>query len=362
VKHVHPALGVLGAAFVLATAACSEDGQTGGFEQISGSSGAGAGGSSSSGNNSSSSGNNSTSTGPTDPPKLGPPYPIVLAHGFFGFEDFAGAGFLTYYYGVKEHLAQQGETQVFTPAVDPFNSSEYRGAQLASEIQEILETTGHAKVNIIGHSQGGLDARVVAHDYPSLVASVVTLQTPHLGTPIADVALKVIDDGNLQGVLDFLLQAVGRPLYNQVDDATTLYAPLYDFSSQGIAEFNAKYPDARDIYYASVAGRSDWHYGGSVCNVSGPSFINEWDSELDPIDPMFDLMEMMLDGGIGNPYPNDGLVRAKDARWGDFLGCLPADHMDMVGQLLGDNPGPGNSWDYKQFYLDIVGFLRAKGY
>ena len=65
----------------------------------------------------------STTTSPTDPPKLGPPYPIVLAHGFFGFEDFAGAGFLTYYYDVKEHLAQQGETQVFTPAVDPFNHS-----------------------------------------------------------------------------------------------------------------------------------------------------------------------------------------------------------------------------------------------
>ena len=25
----------------------------------------------------------------------GPPYPIVLCHGFFGFNDFAGAGFLT---------------------------------------------------------------------------------------------------------------------------------------------------------------------------------------------------------------------------------------------------------------------------
>ena len=259
VKHVHPALGVFGALLIVATVACGDDGQTGGFEQISGSSGAGASGSGGGSTTSSGAGSNGATSEPTDPPGLGPPYPVVLSHGFFGFEDFAGAGFLTYYYDVKEHLAQHGETMVFTPAVDPFNSSEYRGAQLAAQIEEILATTGHAKVNIIGHSQGGLDARVVAHDYPNLVASVVTLQTPHFGTPIADIALKVIDDGDLQGVLNFLIQAVGQPLYDQVDNATSLYAPLYDFSSQGIAEFNGKYPDARGIYYASVAGRSDWH-------------------------------------------------------------------------------------------------------
>src|SRR5688572_4187672 len=33
------------------------------------------------------------------------PYPIVLAHGFFGFEEFAGVDFVTYFYGVREDLA-----------------------------------------------------------------------------------------------------------------------------------------------------------------------------------------------------------------------------------------------------------------
>jgi triacylglycerol lipase len=40
----------------------------------------------------------------------GAPYPVVLAHGFFGFNDFAGAGFLTYFYGVKDYLAQEGRS------------------------------------------------------------------------------------------------------------------------------------------------------------------------------------------------------------------------------------------------------------
>ena len=86
--------------------------------------------------------------------KLGPPYPIVLAHGFFGFEDFAGAGYVSYFYNLKEALAESGET-VFTPSVDPFNSSEVRGAQLLARIEQVLAATGHEKVNIIAHSQGG---------------------------------------------------------------------------------------------------------------------------------------------------------------------------------------------------------------
>ena len=99
----------------------------------------------------------------------GPPYPIVLAHGFFGFEDFAGVGFITYFYGVKDELADRGEAQVFTPAVDPFNDSETRGEELLAHVERILAETGAAKVNLIGHSQGGLDSRYVAHQRPCLL-------------------------------------------------------------------------------------------------------------------------------------------------------------------------------------------------
>ena len=294
--------------------------------------------------------------------KLGPPYPIVLAHGFFGFEDFAGLDFVNYFYEVKAQLAIRGEELVFTPDVDPFNSSVYRGAQLAAEVQDILALTGHQRVILIGHSQGGLDARVVAHDYPELVAAVVTLQTPHYGTPLADVALEVLDDPNLKGVLDALLQLAGMPLWDEVGNTTSLYLPLYDLSTAGIAEFNANYPDAENIHYASIAGRSDFHGGGEVCNVTRPAFIEAFDDELDPVDGLLATTEMIIDGGFGNPYANDGLVRAADARWGEFLGCLPADHLDMIGHLLGDDPGIGNGWDYRAFYVDLVAYLRARGF
>lgn len=290
----------------------------------------------------------------------GPPYPFVLAHGFFGFEKFAGQDFLTYYYGVKDYLATHGEI-VFTPAVDPFNDSTTRGGQLENRIIDVLQITGAAKVNIIGHSQGGLDARVVAHDRPDLVASVVTIATPHHGTPIADVVLKLLGDPNAQQIIDDLTKAIGSPIYDQIGNTTSLFKPFYLFSQKGIAEFNMKYPDAPGVFYASIAGRSSLKQQDGDCtpNVVKP-FIKPWQNDVDPIEPLFVATAAYLDG---NSYiANDGLVRAKDAMWGDYWGCVPADHLDEIGQLFGDNPGAGNSFDYKKLYLDLIAYMRGQGY
>jgi triacylglycerol lipase len=150
-------------------------------------------------------------------------------------------------------------------------------------------------------------------------------------------------------------------LWDEVGQATSLYASLYDFSTKGIAEFNAAYPDSEGVYYASIAGRTDLHLGGRACDVTSPPFIESFDEQIDPVDQMFSTTETILDGGLLDPYPNDGLVRAEDARWGEFLGCLPADHLDMIGQLLGDGPGWPNDWDYASFYVSLVEYLRDKG-
>ena len=295
--------------------------------------------------------------------KLGPPYPVVLAHGFFGFNDFAGAGFLTYFYGVKDYMEAQGEPLVFTPAVDPFNTSDYRGAQLEKHIEEILKATGHAKVNIIGHSQGGLDARVVANLRPDLVASVVTVATPHNGSRVADVVLDLVSDPNAQQAINDLLILIGAPLYDQVGNETSVILPLKLFSQEGIAAFNAAHPDEPSVFYASIGGRTDLHLGGSACkpDVEVP-FIKDWEGKLDTVDPLLSVCEVILDGGFGDPYPNDGLVRVADSKRGQFWGCLPADHLDEVGQLFGDSAGIGNSWNYQEFYAAVIAELRKRGF
>lgn len=293
--------------------------------------------------------------------KLGPPYPLVLAHGFFGFEDFAGAGFLTYYYGVREHLESQGE-KVLTPAVDPFNDSTSRGQELIVAIEAFLAETGHEKVNLIAHSQGGLDARVVAHLRPDLVASVTTLATPHQGTPIADIALGLVSDPQYQDVLDWIVNTVGAPLYDAVGNETSVSAAMEQMSTPGIAAFNATITDSPGVKYWSITGRTDYAPGGGPCQADrSVLFVDGWDNEKDPVDALLFPTESILSGNLFDQEANDGLVRVQDARWGEFLGCVPADHLDEVGQLLGDGPGLGNDWDYMTFYDDLVRFLRGEG-
>jgi triacylglycerol lipase len=292
---------------------------------------------------------------------LGPPYPIVLAHGFFGFEDFAGVDFIDYYYGVRDYLGSVGEAEVYTPLVDPFNSSEYRAAQLTDRIEQILRETGHRKVNVIAHSQAGLDARIVAHEHPEWIASIVTVATPHRGSEIADIGLKLVDHPAVDAVLDFFFQTVGVEVWDNIGQETSLAASLHSFATGAMDEFNATYTDQPGVSYWSIAARTDGHDGGAECSAPMPPFIEQWIGETDPVDLMFTVTEEILDGGFGDPIPNDGLVTVASARWGKFLGCVPADHIDEIGQVLGDSPGWFNDWDYLRFYADVVAMLRGEG-
>src|SRR6058998_1831686 len=96
-------------------------------------------------------------------------YPIVLAHGAGAFGSLFGV--IDSWGGIAEALALGG-AKVFVTDVSALNSSEVRGEQLIEQIEQIRAITGKAKVNPIGHSQGGIDVRYVAAVRPDLVASV----------------------------------------------------------------------------------------------------------------------------------------------------------------------------------------------
>lgn len=57
----------------------------------------------------------------------------------------------------------------FVAAVQPLESSEYRGLQLANQIESYMATTGARHVNLVGHSQGGIDIRKAARVYGDVV-------------------------------------------------------------------------------------------------------------------------------------------------------------------------------------------------
>lgn len=297
--------------------------------------------------------------------KKGPPYPIVLAHGFFGFDTFAGLDFLTYFYEVKAALAADGEVLVFTPTVDPFNDSATRSAQLEARVEAILAETGHAKVNLVAHSQGGLDARLVAHRRPGLVASVTTFSTPHRGTPVSDLVASGDGDPRADAVVDALVNLAARPLWSEADAKTSITRALRQFSTEAMREFNAQVPDAPGVAYFSYAGRSALRYARDECetgNGARPDFVREFDDTLDPLTSMLSVTGMVISPNPFNPKPHDGLVPVTSAKWGVFLGCVPADHLDEIGQVGGLPPGLGNDWRHKPFYLKVARDLRRRGF
>jgi triacylglycerol lipase len=293
--------------------------------------------------------------------RLGPPYPIVFSHGFFGFEHFAGVDFIDYYFHVRADLESIGETHVYFPAVDPFNTSEVRATQLAAFIQHVLDTTCYARVNVIAHSQGGLDTRIVAHDHPDWIASVWTIATPHHGTRLSDVLDSLVADPNARSALDAVARLVYAPLYNADGSTSSVWLGIDQFNTPNIDAFNMAYPDAPGVTYFSIAGRSQSSDGGADCRVAGaPSFITRWDHDLDPVDPLLSIPALVVNAGMG--IPNDGLVSVPSAMHGHFLGCIPADHLDEIGQLFGDSPGLLNDFDHLQFYRDLVAYLRSDGF
>ncbi|PWU80702.1 MAG: hypothetical protein DLM72_10990 [Candidatus Nitrosopolaris wilkensis] len=50
---------------------------------------------------------------------------------------------------------------------------------------EIKSETGQDRVNIVGHSKGGLDARVYLANRTYNVANLIMIGTPNAGSPLA---------------------------------------------------------------------------------------------------------------------------------------------------------------------------------
>src|SRR5215470_2557518 len=80
-----------------------------------------------------------------------PRHPVVLAHGFLGFDEIAGQA---YFRGIASHLSAMG-AEVHTPRVPPAASVAKRAEKLA----ELVRALPAERVNIVAHSMGGLDAR-----------------------------------------------------------------------------------------------------------------------------------------------------------------------------------------------------------
>lgn len=123
---------------------------------------------------------------------------VYLIPGFFGFADL---GAISYFHHVREILEELLEDYGIAPEIHyvstvPTGSIRRRAYFLGKQIAETA-TDPSAPIHLIGHSTGGLDARLFASPSVSLldeldteefagrISTIVSVASPHYGTPLA---------------------------------------------------------------------------------------------------------------------------------------------------------------------------------
>ncbi len=252
-------------------------------------------------------------------------YPIVLAHGAAGFDDLFGV--LDYWYGIPSALDDGGAT-VFVTEVSQLNSTEVRGEQLIGQIETIVAITGKPRVNLIGHSHGGLDVRYVAAVRPDLVASVTSVGSPHKGADLADVIDAAIVDGSVaEDILAFFGDLFGAALglLAGTSNPQDSLAALGSLTSAGTAAFNAQYPQG--VPTSACGEGAPVANGIRYYSWSGTGVLT---NALDLSDPALGLTSLFYGEA------NDGLVGRCSSHLGDVIrDDYFHNHLDEVNQLLG---------------------------
>ena len=124
------------------------------------------------------------------------PEVVLLLHGFFQTRNI---------WEVMEHRLRQHNYGVFSLDLGGllwrFNtrSIEFQSRWLADKIERIAVKHNLGKIHIIGHSMGGLLAKqyIQQHGGERRVQSLVTLGTPHHGTPTALLGVFLMGGGLL---------------------------------------------------------------------------------------------------------------------------------------------------------------------
>jgi triacylglycerol lipase len=242
-----------------------------------------------------------------------PRHPVVLAHGLLGFDEVAvGPSRHAYWRGIRHALEKDG-CRVVVPRVPPVGSIADRAAVLTRAVNEVEGR----RVNVLAHSMGGLDARfaIARLGLDRRVAALVTVGTPHRGSPLADLST---DLARRLGLMR-MLEAAGMPL-----DA------FGDLATAKMARFNDEVRDSRAVAYASVVGVVRRKRRTNPLLVPG-------------------YLWMKVRWGA-----NDGVVPASSQRWGEVIAEVEADHWAQTGW--------SRHFDAEEFYVRLLRELRAMGY
>ncbi|WP_152629746.1 lipase family alpha/beta hydrolase [Haliangium ochraceum] len=237
-----------------------------------------------------------------------PPYPIVLVHGFLGWAEIQVFGRrYRYFRGIADVIEDTG-APLHVVTLPPLGSI----ARRAEVLVEAVRALDAERVHLIAHSMGGLDARyaIARLGLSDKVASLVTIGTPHRGTPLARF-------GDLR-VVSLLRRALARAGFP--DDASV------DLTPERMAEFNAEVRDQPGVYYASVIGCAR-------LRSTNPALWAGW--------------ALMARAGT-----SDGIVPVSSQRWGEVIAEVFASHWAQIGWSM--------MFDARALYRQLASRLRAR--
>lgn len=259
-------------------------------------------------------------------------YPILLVHGVF-FRDYK---FLNYWGRVPAELIANG-AKIYYGNHSSALSVEQSAVEIEKRIEEILKETGCEKVNIIAHSKGGLDSRVVINsDIGKHVASLTTINTPHGGCEFADYLLNKASSevkNNVSSAYNFAAKKLG-------DKEPDFISAVSDLTHSKCEEFNQKYGNPYGVYCQSV--------GSVLKGASSPRF---------PLNLTY-LFVKHFDGN------HDGLVSVKAFEFGEKFTMLEPkykrgiSHADIIDLNRENIPG----FDIREFYVQLVADLKNRGF
>jgi triacylglycerol lipase len=340
-------------------------------------------------------------------------YPIVFAHGMGGFDDILGYDYWGDDWGVFVLDPCDGFLETtcngdisttqksYISAVQPLQSSEARGYTLFQNILSYMASSGATHVNIVGHSQGGLDLRKAAkllynNKARQVVKMAVSLSSPHRGSPIAKYVLDL--KPGVTSVISALANYYGSIVYGSGNDATAALKQLVynDYSSTdgvttGMKAFNTTYPNST-TYMAKSRSMITAQQGLDMnpalylvqkgfMNIDGDGYATT-DADNDGA--------LGIGNGNKSDTDDDGLVGVNSAQMGlrlEHVGCwpcldyvyertgtgnctslnaptstmmtsksyvIPQDHIDIIGV------GP-DTFDEMEFYAALTDYIALSG-
>ena len=134
-----------------------------------------------------------------------------------------------------------------------------------------------------------------------------------------------------------MINFLGATQSQQSDVEASLYTLSETYMQN---EFNPVFIDDPSVKY--------WSWMGETC-VGGIGC-------QDILDPLLVFSFNTIYAVAG---PNDGLVPQDSAKWGEYLGLIPADHIDEIGQIAGVT---SLAYDHVEFFRENARMLKDHEY